>query len=80
MINVLRLKIYFQVFCLKKPNGKFKWVNAEGEKAELGPCVDESTQAQIATCKEIQLKDNQVKSGMEFNCKINASKLNRCCK
>ena len=67
---------FFKVFCFKKPNGKFKWIDENGENAVLGPCVagEATTPAptEAPTCKTIELLENQVESGMEVNCKINS--------
>merc|ERR1711937_30441 len=78
----------FMVFCFKKPNGKFKWVDENLETAELGACVSDgatdgtdtsdtgtdgtdTTENDFGDCKAIELKNGQIKSGMEVNCKIN---------
>ena len=67
----------FQVICFKKPNGTFKWIDENGENAILGPCVAGETTTPVPTeapsCKEIELLGSQTKSGMEVNCKVNAS-------
>ena len=71
----------FQVFCFKKNNGSFKWIDENGENAVLGPCVagEATTVAptEAPTCKPIELKGSQTKSGMEVNCKVNSSEFFR---
>ena len=76
-----RLLGNFQVFCFKKNNGSFKWIDENGENAVLGPCVagEATTVAptEAPTCKPIELKGSQTKSGMEVNCKVNSSEFVR---
>ena len=90
LLNVFKCELpNNQVFCFKKGNGTFKWIDEVGANAVLGPCMPEvddipTTLAPTTLpprCKAIELKGSQVKSGIEVNCKYNSSKfVYMCCK
>ena len=82
------LQFIFEVICNKNEKGKFKW------SGELGGCksADAATTAKpdvttvadngdsgTKSCKAIELKPGQIKSGVTVTNKVNSSKFPQCC-
>jgi uncharacterized protein YkwD len=64
--------------CIKNENGKFKWDKELGGCKKAAATTDEApadSGADAPTCKDLQLKNGQIKSGVEAAYKINGKGL-----
>ena len=67
--------------CTKNANGKFKWDKELGgckkaAAATEAPATEAPNDSGAKTCKDLQLKNGQVTSGVAVAYKINGSKFN----